>query len=68
MKYRIAEVLLLSGLCLLTGSCRESCRENSPTPSSNKQKEVVVPVVCVYTMGKVSGELQQAMMDSLSNH
>lgn len=64
MKYRIAEMLLLSGLCLLTGSCRE----NSTTPSSNKQKKVVVPVVCVYTMGKVSGELQQAMMDSLSNH
>lgn len=65
MNNRIVEVILLCVLFTLIGSCKKS---NSISPSITEQETVVVPVICVYTMGEVHEDLQSAMMDSLRAH
>ena len=65
MKNRIGEVILLCALFLLMGSCKKS---NSAFSLTTEQNSVVVPVVCVYTLGTVNEDLQRTMMDSLRVH
>lgn len=62
MNNRVFETIFLCALFLLIGSCKKS---NSASSLTTEQKSVVVPVVCVYTLGAVNEDLQRAMMDSL---
>ena len=64
MKNRIFETVLLYALLLLMGSCKKSTSASTSTAA----QQSVVPVVCVYTLGAVNGDLQHAMMDSLRAH
>lgn len=65
MNNRIFETIFLCALFLLVGSCKKS--PHTPT-STTEQKSVVVPVVCLYTLGSVNEDLQRTMMDSLRVH
>lgn len=65
MNNRIFETIMLCALFLLMGSCKKGI--HAPT-STTEQKTVVVPVVCVYTLGAVNVDLQLAMMDPLRVH
>ena len=65
MNNRIFETIFLCALFLLVGSCKK--RPYAST-STTEQKSVVVPVVCLYTLGSVNEDLQRTMMDSLRVH
>lgn len=65
MNDRIFGTIFLCALFLLVGSCKK--RPYAST-STTEQKSVVVPVVCLYTLGSVNEDLQRTMMDSLRVH
>ncbi|MGM9693859.1 MAG: matrixin family metalloprotease [Alloprevotella sp.] len=72
MKCRIFETCVLLALTAVLLGCRKNeTAASTASTSANASAAVrqdVVPTICVYAFGKVSEELQRAMMDSLRKH
>lgn len=53
-------------ICLL--SCNQKKQEGAQHVTTNKVVSKTVPTVCLYTLGNVSTNLREAMLDSLKAH
>lgn len=66
MKNKTLGLIALCTMAIMLSACKKTPDKAPVVPA--EKKEVVVPTVCLYTMGKVSGKLQRSMMDSLQAH
>ena len=66
----VKKYLLLCCLCFIM--CLLSCTHNDKADVQNvttgTEVSKTVPTVCLYTLGKVSTNLREAMLDSLKAH
>lgn len=60
------KLMLLCALAMVVGGCKKTPSVEPSMPA--EQKEIVVPTICLYTMGDVDSKLRRAMMDSLQAH
>lgn len=62
----LTSVVIIATVCL---SCVDRVENSTKQPRSIvKEKNAILPTVCLYTLGTVNSKLRDAMVDSLKNH